>query len=177
MNPLLRVDGTPYRIDFLYQLNSSQVKDICEIFDQFKKDGRKKIEAIKKVKMLLGTGLVESKDLIEAFEQFGVNEVLSKFRSPVERFKRYRRIDFETKVEKVKLSNCPICSQEPVDPVAVVKKSGERIGYFCLKCYEHLVMSTTFLVSEKEWAKAKDGIDKINEFAEKIKLDKNKRLC
>ena len=186
MNPdLLRVDGRAYRIGFLKDITSSQEKEICKIFNQV--CGGSKIEAINrqdwflnKARSLLGAGLAESKDLMDAFEQFGVNEVLAKFRSSPERFKRYRRIDFETKVEKVELIKCPICSQEPDDPVAVVTKTRERIGYFCRKCYDYLItLPDTLNQVKRDIDSAKFTSKNLKRLKKclKITLDKNKRIC
>lgn len=82
METNLKIDGSPYRIEFLKNLNHLEISSIREIFFRFTRDGRK-IEAIKKVRGLLNCDLVEAKDLIEAFERFGIDEILFKFRPPV----------------------------------------------------------------------------------------------
>jgi len=176
-------DGRSYRISFLKNLTDSEVKKICEIFSQYQKDriknnyfNRSKIEAIKKVRTLAGTGLVEAKDLIDAFDNAGVDEVLSFYqRRPqvvekfAERIKKYRRINFGNSREFIERKECLICSQEAVDAVAVVAKSGKRMGYFCQKCYDYLVLPTTLVVSEREWGEVKRGIKGFQEFVEHFK--------
>jgi hypothetical protein len=162
-------DGRTYRISFLKNLTDSEVNQICEIFSWYQHHGMK-IETIKKVRTLVGTGLVEAKDLIDAFDNAGVDKVLSfyqKGRPPVvERIKKYRRINFGNSREFIERKECLICSQDVVDAVAVVAKSGKRMGYFCQKCYDYLVLPTTLVVSEREWGEVKRGIKGFKDFVE-----------
>jgi len=156
------------RLGFLDSYAREDKELLITIFQDYKKDGLK-INAIKKIRTLLNTGLVESKDLIECMEEYGVDEIL-KLGGFKYRFEKHRKINLEAYGEQpgqIKLI-CPICRRDAIDAVAVVAKSGKRIGYFCRKCYDYLITPTTLVVPLEEWEEIKRGVSKINEFVERL---------
>ncbi len=153
------------RLDFLKAVTEEEVKKICETFLQYRKDGNK-INSIKRLREFLSLGLVEAKDLIEAMEEIGMDEVLNMFRPKADRdFRSYRRIFLEEILPEERLHICPICSRPPVEEVKVIASSGITKGVFCEKCYDYLV-STDILLQVKR------KIDRITEFVEHLKREK-----
>ncbi len=152
------------RLDFLKTVTEENIKKICETFLQFQRDGNK-INAIKRIREFLNTSLVEAKDLIEAMDEIGMDEVLNQFRPKENRFKSYRRILLEEVLPEERLHICPVCSRPPIDEVKVVASSGVTKGVFCEKCYDYLV-STDILLQVKR------RIDKVTDFVEHFKREK-----
>jgi hypothetical protein len=153
------MDKMPARRDRLGFLDSYSHEDkelLIPIFRDFQKDGLK-ITAIKKIRTLLNTGLVEAKDLIECMDEFGIEEILRLKKQS--RFDKFRTINLES-TEEHKLV-CPICEREPIDVVIVVTKSGERIGCFCRKCYDYLTLDDVL-------DQVKRRITKLTEFLEHL---------
>jgi len=148
------------RLGFLDTYTNKDKEKIIPIFLDYQNDGSK-INAIKKIRQLLNTGLVESKDLIECMEEYGVDEIL-KLKPPQYRFEKHRKINLKSTegYPKLKLI-CPICEREPIDAVIIVTKSGERIGSFCRECYNYLTMPDTLLLIKKQ-------IERLTEFVEHL---------
>src|SRR4030042_2021781 len=155
------------RIHFLENLNPREINKIREIYRSYKKDGYK-IDAIKKIRCEFpGTGLKESKDLIEACDELGIDRVLCR---PNERFKSYRKINFANLEPPKLFEGCPICGREvPEDVVSVTTNSGERLGYFCRRCYEFLMMPDLL-------GQVKKRIDKVVDFADHLKTSNAEKI-
>ena len=148
------------RLGFLNSYAREDKELLIPIFQDYKKDGFK-INAIKKVRTLLNTGLVQAKDLIECMEEYGVDEIL-KLKPPKYRFERHRKINLEsTEGYPEHKSICSLCEREAIDAVIVVTKSGERIGYFCRKCYDYLTLDDAL-------AQVRIRIEKLTEFVEHL---------
>jgi hypothetical protein len=151
------------RLGFLDSYTHEEKELLIPIFQEYQKGGFK-IEAIKKIRTLLNTGLVESKDLIECMEEFGIDEILKLKKQ--NRFDKFRTINLES-TEEHKLV-CPICGRDAnqrieaeIEAVAVVTSSGEQIGYFCRKCYDYLTLDDVL-------AQVKRRIARLTEFLEHL---------